>query len=99
MAEMSTRELAAKFNSKSEYHWFLVQEMGAYLPRVSHVTVYHLRDLMAGKKKVSAADVTATDGDLYNDQATAQVMMDSTGSVDFLISHTLFVVDLEAERD
>ena len=53
MAELSTQEVAAKFNAKVEFHWFLVQDMGAYLPPVKTVTIYHLRDLMSGEKKVS----------------------------------------------
>ena len=53
MADISTQELAAKFNAKIEFHWFLVHDMDAFLPAAKHVTVYHLRDLMSGEKKVS----------------------------------------------
>ena len=53
MNSVTAKEISAKFNSKSEFHWFLVQEMGAYLPKAKFISIYHLRDLMSGDKKVS----------------------------------------------
>ena len=51
--QMSAAELGSKFNNKAEFHFFLTQELDAYLPNSDRLTIYHLRDLMAGDKKVS----------------------------------------------
>ena len=50
---MSVKEVSAKFNSKVEFHYFLTHEMNAFLPSPDRLTIYHLRDLMSGKKQVS----------------------------------------------
>ena len=51
--QMSAAEIAAKFNNKAEFHFFLTHELNAFLPTSDRVTIYHLRDLMSGDKKVS----------------------------------------------
>ena len=53
MKSLSAQEVAAKMNSKSEFYWILVNDMDAFLPAQAHVTVFHLRDLFSGKRKVS----------------------------------------------
>jgi hypothetical protein len=45
-----TASLAAKFNSKREIY-NLLSYANAYLPNHNCVTIYHLSDLMSGKKK------------------------------------------------
>ncbi len=50
--KVSTKEIGAKFKSKNELYRFLASECGAYLPHVDLVTIWHLRDLMWGKKKI-----------------------------------------------
>ena len=52
--QMSAAQFAAKFKSKRECHRFLAVEVGAYIPPLSTVTIYHMRDLIAGQKRVSA---------------------------------------------
>jgi len=42
----------AKFRSKGEVLRFLVQENNAYLPSHYVITLYFMRDLISGKKKV-----------------------------------------------
>ena len=51
--QMSAAQFAAKFKSKRECHRFLAVEVGAYIPPLSNVTIYHMKDLIAGQKKVS----------------------------------------------
>ena len=53
MPTVSAKEIASKFNNKAEFHWFLTQDMNANLPSPDRLTIYHLRDLVAGDKKVS----------------------------------------------
>jgi hypothetical protein len=42
-----------RFTSKRECHRFLTVECGAYLPNHQVITLYFMRDLISGKKKVS----------------------------------------------
>ena len=43
--------LAAKANSKREIHQFLSVGAAIYLPKVQHVTIYFLKDIMSGYRK------------------------------------------------
>lgn len=45
-------ELRAKFSSKKEIYSFLITDCRAYLSPCSSITIYFLRDLISGKKKV-----------------------------------------------
>ena len=38
--------------NKREIHHFLSNECGAYIPPFGNVTIYHLRDLASGKRKL-----------------------------------------------
>ena len=44
-------EWAAKARDKTECYRIVAHENGAYLPHIDCITVWHLRDLAAGKKK------------------------------------------------
>lgn len=50
---MAAKTFSAKFRSKKEVWNFLTIEVGAYLPPRENVTVYHMKDLLSGTKKVS----------------------------------------------
>ena len=52
MAQVSSKEFSAKYRSKRELYNFLASDVGIYLPPYDNVTVYFLKDLMAGKKKM-----------------------------------------------
>ena len=43
---------ASKFKSKREIWNFLSVDVGAYLPTYEHVTIYFLKELISGVKKV-----------------------------------------------
>lgn len=43
--------LRAKANSKYEIYVLLQIEAKVYLPKVDHITIYFLRDLIAGARK------------------------------------------------
>ena len=47
----TARELCGKFRSKAEVYRFLTVEVGMYHPKQQQVTIYFLKDLMAGTKK------------------------------------------------
>ena len=47
----TARELAAKFRSKGEVYRFLTVDVRMALPGYDHVTIYFMKDLMAGNKK------------------------------------------------
>jgi hypothetical protein len=41
----------SKFQSKREVYRFLTLECGVYLPSYETVTIFHMRDMVAGKRK------------------------------------------------
>ena len=52
LAGISSKEFAAKYNSKREIYNFLACDVGVYLPPYDNVTIYFLKDLMAGRRKM-----------------------------------------------
>jgi len=50
-AKISAATFAAKFNSKKEIFGFLSVQVKAYLCSYECLTIYFLKDLVAGKKK------------------------------------------------
>ena len=53
MQNVIVKSFSAKFRGKKECWSFLAIDVGAFLPDYEYVTVYHMRDLISGKKKVS----------------------------------------------
>ena len=49
---ISSKEFQAKYNSKREIYNFLACDVGVYLPKYKYVTIYFLKELMSGKKKM-----------------------------------------------
>ena len=52
MVKVTAAQFAAKYKDKRETFRFLSGEVGAYLPGYDTVTVWHLRDMAAGKRTV-----------------------------------------------
>ena len=52
VTQVSSKEFAAKYNSKREIYNFLSADAGVYLPPYDNVTIYFLKELMGGKKKM-----------------------------------------------
>ena len=50
---VSSKEVGGKMKSKKEIYRFLGVEVGAYLPPYDVITIWHLKDLFAGKKKIT----------------------------------------------
>ena len=50
----------AKFRSKQEVYRFLSFDCGAYLPSYQTVTIFHCRDLAAGKRRIIKAAAVKT---------------------------------------
>ena len=60
--KVTTKDFGAKFKGKREVYHFLAHEVGAYLCSYDTVTIWHLRDIMAGKRKmVKGTDVKYID--------------------------------------
>ena len=48
----------SKFKSKREVYRFLTLDCGAYLPSYETVTIFHMRDIVAGKRsRIKETDV------------------------------------------
>ena len=50
--KVSSKDFAAKYQSKRETYNFLACDVGVYLPPYDNVTIYFLKELMSGKKKM-----------------------------------------------
>ena len=59
-ARVSSKEFAAKYNSKREVYNFLATDVGVYLPPYDNVTIYFLKDLIWGRKKMLSAKMVKT---------------------------------------
>ena len=60
MAHITSKEFAAKYRSKREVYNFLATDVGVYLPPYDNVTIYFLKDLIWGKKKMLSAKMVKT---------------------------------------
>lgn len=49
---VTAAQFAAKFQDKREVYRFLSSEVQAYLPDYDNVTVWHLRDMAAGRRTI-----------------------------------------------
>ena len=50
--QISAKEFQSKYRSKREIYNFLAADVGIYLPPYDNVTIYFLKELMMGKKKM-----------------------------------------------
>ena len=50
--QVSSKELAAKYQNKREIYNLLATDVGIYLPPYDNVTIYFLKELMGGEKKM-----------------------------------------------
>ena len=50
-SRLNVRTVGAKMKSKREIWNFMVTDVDAFLPHEHCVTIYHLKDLLSGKKK------------------------------------------------
>ena len=60
MLSVSSKEFAAKYRSKREIYNFLAADVGVYLPPYDNVTIYFMKDLMFGKKKMLSTKMVKT---------------------------------------
>ena len=51
-ASIPSKEFASKYRNKREIYNFLAAEVGIYLPPYDNVTIYFLKELMNGEKKM-----------------------------------------------
>lgn len=60
MARISSKEFAAKYRSKREIYNFLATDVGVYLPPYDNVTIYFIKDLLFGRKKMLSTKMVKT---------------------------------------
>ena len=51
-ARISSKEFAAKYQSKREIYNFLATDVGIYLPPHDNVTIFFLKELIGGQKRM-----------------------------------------------
>ena len=56
IAKFTYKEWGARFKSKAENYRFLTTEVGAYLPEYTQISMYFLKDILAGKKKCKSSN-------------------------------------------
>ena len=49
---VSSKEFAAKYRSKREIYNFLATDVGIFLPPYDNITIYFLKELMNGQKRM-----------------------------------------------
>ena len=52
---ITAKDFAAKMRNKQEVYHFLTHDVGTYLPHYDNVTVWHMRDLVSGKRRLLEA--------------------------------------------
>ena len=52
MAAVNAASFGAKYSSKPEVYRFLTSEVAIYLPPYKSVTVFHMRDIVGGKRRM-----------------------------------------------
>ena len=57
---ISSKEFAAKYRSKREIYNFLATDVGVYLPPYDNVTIYFIKDLLFGRKKMISTKMVKT---------------------------------------
>ena len=57
---MNVKNFAAKFATKGEIYRFLTVEAKVYLPDYRTVTIWHMKDLASGEKKVGTPSLFNT---------------------------------------
>jgi hypothetical protein len=50
MHKVPAKSFSAKFQDKRELYTFMVSDCGIYCPGINTITVWHLRDMVDGKK-------------------------------------------------
>ena len=54
-SNVTAAQLGAKYRSKNEIFRFLATEVGVYLSSYATVTIFHLKDICAGKRRIIKA--------------------------------------------
>ena len=49
--KVNVAAFGSKFQSKSEIYRFLTHDCGSYLPKYESISIYHMADLAAGRRK------------------------------------------------
>ena len=57
---ISSKEFSAKYRSKREIYNFLATDCHIYLPPYDNVTIYFIKDIMFGKKKMMSTKLVKT---------------------------------------
>ena len=52
VAHVSSKEFASKYRSKREIFNFLATDVGVYLPPYESTTIYFLKEIMGGQKRM-----------------------------------------------
>ena len=52
LTRVTAKEFSAKFSDKREVYRFLSSEVHAYLPNIEAMTIWHLKDLAAGRRTI-----------------------------------------------
>ena len=58
--KISSKEFQAKYRSKRDIYNFLACDVGIFLPPYDNVTIYFLKELMMGKKKMLRTSMIRT---------------------------------------
>ena len=75
LVKVTAQEFSAVASSKQEVYRFLATEVGAYLDSYNTMTVWHLRDIMAGKRKmIKSKDIKHLHVPLFEGLSTRDIL-------------------------
>ena len=49
---MTAKDFASKYRDKTEVYHFLTHDVGAYLSSYDSMTIWHMKDLISGERKM-----------------------------------------------
>ena len=75
LIKVTATEFSAVASSKTEVYRFLASEVGAYLDAYNTMTVWHLRDIMSGKRSlIKSKDIKHLHVPLFEGLSTADML-------------------------
>ena len=98
MSKVHPAAFGAKFKSKREVWRFFITDAGVYLPSYETVTIWHMRDLIAGKRKMIKTDQVKTINVPFFDGLSKEQMLAWAASQPGEVMDAFPIVKREVEK-
>ena len=98
MSKVHPAAFGAKFKSKREVWRFFITDAGVYLPSYETVTIWYMRDLIAGKRKMIKTDQVKTINVPFFDGLSKEQMLAWAASQPGEVMDAFPIVKREVEK-